>query len=94
MTNSILLRTAGTLVLAAILLLPTLATAHERPLTPPEPRFSLSALWNLLAPVLPGSWQAATANADGDNSWLIDPDGSPTPADPSTDTGWLIDPNG
>lgn len=87
--SSTLLRTAVTLLLAAILL-PTLATAHERPLTPPETRFSLTALWNLLAPILPG----ATANAAGDNGWLIDPNGSPAPAEPGADNGWLIDPDG
>lgn len=89
--SSTLLHLAGTLVLTAILFLPTLATARERPLTPPEPRFSLTALWDLLASLLPRDWQAATANAEGDNGWLIDPDGSPRP---STDNGWQIDPNG
>lgn len=92
MTHSTLLRTAGTLALTAILLLPTLATAHERPLTPPEPRFSLAALWNVLSPLLPERWQRAAANAGTDNGWLIDPNGSP--AGPSADTGWLIDPDG
>lgn len=91
MTRTTLPRTAGALLLAAILFLPALATAHEPRLAPPEPRFSLTALWDLLAPLLPGGWQATTANAEGDNGWLIDPDGSPRP---STDNGWLIDPNG
>lgn len=94
MTHSTLLRTAGTLLLAAILFLPTLATAHEHPLAPPEPRFSLNALWNLLAPLLPGGWQTTTANAEGDNGWLIDPDGPPTQSNSGADNGWLIDPDG
>lgn len=91
MTRTPLPRTAGALLLAAMLLLPTLAAAHEPPQGRSEPRLTLTALWNLLAPLLPGDWKAATANEEGDNGWQIDPNGSPRP---SSDNGWLIDPDG
>lgn len=41
--------------------------------------------------------ERTTPNANGDNGWLIDPDGdsvSVKPAGPSADNGWQIDPNG
>jgi hypothetical protein len=29
-----------------------------------------------------------------DSGWEMDPDGSPTPSEPSSDRGWEMDPNG
>jgi len=96
MTLSSTLHCAARVLLAASLLLPAVAAAGEMPRGRglAEPASFLTGLWGSLVQFLPDEWRPMTALDQGDNGWLIDPDGDDASTGPDTDNGWLIDPDG
>ena len=99
MTLSSTLRCAAGFLLAAIFLLPAVATAGESPrgrigAAPAEPASFLAGLWSSLGQLLPGEWRPVSVNAQGDNGWQLDPNGINAQPDPGADNGWQLDPNG
>lgn len=92
--------TAGVLLAAVLFFLPAGSAAiplraERMAAVPAGTAPVLTRLRDFLARWLPG--ERTTPVANGDNGWLIDPNGDSVPvkpAGPGADNGWQIDPNG